>query len=109
VAPAEQALLDTAGPLCAAGCRVTLAAENPPAIAVIRERLPDIVFVDLALPGAPELAVEIRAASVRCAIIGLGAGSGDAPPGFDAVARRPLDLDALLLHADGRPMRAFAA
>ena len=109
VAPAEQALLDTAGPLCAAGCRVTLAAESPAAIAVIRERLPDIVFVDLALPGASELAVEIRAASVSCAIVGLVAGSGDAPPEFDAIARRPLDPDALLLHAGGRPMRAFAA
>jgi len=52
---------------------------------------------------------EIRAAGVSCAIVGLDMGGGDAQPGFDAVARRPLDLDALLLDAAGRPMRAFAA
>jgi nitrogen-specific signal transduction histidine kinase/CheY-like chemotaxis protein len=109
VAPAEQALIDTAGPLCAAGCRVTLAAEVGTAADVIRHRLPDIVLVDLALPGASALSTELRAAGVDCAIVAL---SGDEPAlehGFDAVVRRPLDLAALLHYTSRVPVKVFAA
>jgi CheY-like chemotaxis protein/anti-sigma regulatory factor (Ser/Thr protein kinase) len=96
VAPPDATPLDTATALSAAGCRVTLSVAAGRAADQVAEDRPDLVLIDVSLPGATSLRSATQSAGVPTRVIGIAPEGWEAAgDSFDAVLSRPIGLGRL--------------
>jgi CheY-like chemotaxis protein len=95
------------------GYVASIASDGPAAVAAAKLQIPDVVLLDLSLPGLSgiEVAEELRRAPERAgcvfvAVTGHGKDSMPSPSPFDRYFVKPLDVAALLAYLaeiQGRP------
>ncbi len=80
------------------GCTVDQAADGGEAIAIARESVPDVVLMDINMPGTdgPTAARALREAGLTSAIVALTADAFfEGEPSFDRKLTKPVDWDVL--------------